>query len=119
MLTIEIAANGCTEWFDALIDSGADYNMAPAELAEVFNIDLANYPTIDVGGIEQTERIQLAMVPISLRLGGHRIESYMGFGGTLPTILLGQRGFFDRFKSLSFEYPKYVEIKMIDQQNLR
>jgi len=111
MLPIEISVDQKIEWVDALIDSGADYNTAPSELAEVFEINLENYPKIDVGGIEQAKRIALAMVPVVLKFGGHSIETYLGFGGNLPNVLLGQRGFFDRVKKISFEYPKDVEIK--------
>jgi len=111
MLPLEISVNQKIEWIDALIDSGADYNMAPVELAEVFKLDLGDYPKIDVGGIEQAKRIALAMVPVSLKFGGYSIETHLGFGGNLPNILLGQRGFFNRVKSISFEYPKNVEIK--------
>lgn len=112
MLPVDISLHEKCVAVDALIDSGADYNMAPSELAEYFEIDLAEYPTVNVGGIEQTGRITLAIVPLTLIVGGHRLETYLGFGGQLPTILLGQKGFFNRFKKVIFEYPHDVTLKL-------
>lgn len=117
MLQVEVQKDSQAFWVEALIDSGADYNMAPVELAELFEIDLSSYPSVPIEGVEQSKTIHLAIVPLILKVGGCSIQSYLGFGGNLPNILLGQKGFFDKLKNISFKYPKYTELKLLDSSH--
>lgn len=110
-LRLQIGTKLLNTKLDALIDSGADYNMAPVELASLFNVDLSKYPYTDVGGIEQTNRVKLYFVPVTMWVEDKAVHTHMGFGGNLPYILLGQRGFFDKLKEVTLRYPKYVELK--------
>ena len=112
MVPIEIEISGRAEWWAGLIDSGADFNMAPLEIAEYYEIDINDYPQLEVRGIDREGGIKLGLVPIKMKFGGHLIETIVGIGGKIPYILLGQKGFFDKVKQVSFHYPKYVEIKI-------
>jgi len=111
MLPLEIGFGEKTVWVDALVDSGADCNMAPLELAEYFNISLDKYPKKIFFGIDPNSPVETYVVPVHLKFGGHKIDSIMCFGGSPACPLLGQKGFFDKVKRIDFQYPKYCEIK--------
>ena len=110
MLPVEISVGDQWVWVDALIDSGADYNMAPKSIGEDFGINFSMHPTLDVMGIDQ-QSVKCYMVPVSLKIGGHFFQSTVAFGEDIPEILLGQKGFFDKLKNVNFTYPDFVEIQ--------
>lgn len=57
-------------------------------------------------------RIKLYFVPVSLLIENEVIHTHLGFGGNLPHLFLGQKGFFDKFKEITFRHPKFVELKI-------
>jgi len=106
----------------ALLDSGADYNLFHADLAELINI--RNYKS----GKEQVmfgiegEGIKSYFHDIVIEIGGWKYKAYCGFtdfnGKTsldkMPYGILGQIGFFEHFNT-SFDYSKLqIEIKPKD-----
>ncbi len=112
MLNIEITPNGKKYIaIDALVDTGADYNMAPLELANAFGLDLSVYPHLDFFGIDQKTAVKCFFVPFTIVIEEKEIYTHIAFGGQVPNILLGQKGFLDKIKEISFRYSKYFEIK--------
>ena len=99
----------------ALIDSGADYCIFHAALGEQIGLQiesgkrLAFYGT---GGQEQSAFFH----DIKLEVGGHEISCFAGFSReleSLPYGILGQIGFFDKFK-ITFDYEKdKIELQSI------
>jgi hypothetical protein len=83
----------------AIVDSGADYCAFPQSFASVIGLDLLTLPssqTLGVGGnsVSHYANIQIDLGPLS-------IPVYCGFTPGLDQAglgLLGQQGFFDKFK---------------------
>lgn len=111
-IKIQVSYKNLTCKMLAVIDSGADFNMAPVELADIFEIDLSACRSIEVSGIEAVQPVRLFFAPVSIEIGREVIHTHFGFGGNLPSILLGQRGFFDKCREVTFMYPKHIEVKV-------
>ena len=99
--------------YEALIDSGADFCIFHAEMATILGIpvnegkEMIFYGT---GGAPQLAYFH----EIQINIGGWPMNLYCGFSNemkTLPYGILGQVGFFDRFK-IEFDYQnKRIELK--------
>lgn len=90
----------------ALVDSGADFCIFHAVIGELLNINIKSGKTSPLHGA--TSGIgKVYYHNISIDVGGWSVNSYIGFSYdlTYPFPLLGQVGFFDRFK-VSFDYKK-------------
>lgn len=89
----------------ALLDSGSDYNLFPAEIADVLGIKLTK------GVLKVTEGIGGKTVKtyrhsgIKMFIEGHSFESSIDFSKEISVPLLGQQGFFDKFKRITFNRP--------------
>lgn len=105
-----------------LLDTGADYNLFHADLAEMVGID--DYKS----GKEQTmfgiegEGIKSYFHDIVVEIGGWKYKTYSAFTDfegkkpldKMPYGILGQIGFFEHFKT-TFDYNKLeIEIKEKD-----
>ena len=88
---------------EALIDSGADYTLIPLEIASVFDFKLSDQPHyLFYGAGSNTFTVYRSPVEMDhiLSKSGfqHKLwKSFVYFAESQPTILLGQRGFLDRF----------------------
>lgn len=86
----------------ALLDSGSDYNLFPAEIADILGIRLAK------GVLKVTEGIGSKTVKtyrhsgVKMYVEGHSFETSVDFGEDITVPLLGQQGFFDKFKQITF-----------------
>jgi hypothetical protein len=96
--------------YEALVDSGSDRNIFPAELAEVLGIDLTAPDSIRyVGGVVAGERRPVYFHPIEMELGGLGGPSFWTMVGFMPQLskagygLLGRKGFFDEFTFVKFK----------------
>lgn len=96
------------EYINALVDSGADNNLTPIELADALGIPWQSLQAKETYGIEGNG-IRTYYTPITLLIGGDVYSTFMGFMPNLSTVLLGGNGFFNRFK-VKFDYPKSFEI---------
>jgi len=91
----------------ALIDSGADYCIFHAEIGEQIGLQIESGKCLSffgTGGQEQSAFFH----DIKLEVGGHEISCFAGFSRdllSLPYGILGQIGFFDKFK-ITFDYEK-------------
>ena len=88
----------------ALIDSGADRCLFNIEIAEKIGLDLTEAPEEIFGGIEGGKLIvKLHKIKIQIVGMSEEIEVIAGFvKSSGVTAILGQEGFFDRFR-IKFE----------------
>ncbi len=95
----------------ALVDSGADECIFPAELGELIGINVTKGKTQHFRGIGRGI-ITAYFHNVTLQVGDSTFISYVGFSdapGVVP--ILGQNGFFSLFK-VCFDLPKR-ELKVI------
>ena len=95
--------------YEALIDSGADFNIFNAEIGEILGIDVRAGDKVRFGGIAG-EPFEVYMHEITIDLGGWRHKTTAGFSYEISPYgfgILGQKGFFDLFK-IKFLFPKGV-----------
>jgi hypothetical protein len=103
----------------ALVDSGADYPIFPTELIEVLKVDLTYAPVWIFSGTTGTRQVaklaELSLTVLKENDEDHAFEvkTVCAFCDTFKFagVLLGQNGFFSRFKT-TFHQPKaYFEIE--------
>ncbi len=95
-----------TKYF-ALIDSGADISLFDAEVGESIGIDITSGEKSLIGGITEGESQPYYIHSVKITIGGWEYKTKVGFMPTLSKLghgLLGQRGFFDLFKGVKFEF---------------
>lgn len=99
--------------YQALIDSGADFCIFHTEMAEILGIPVSEGKKLTffgTGGTPQTAYFH----NIQMEFGGSLMDLYCGFSSdmtSLPYGILGQTGFFDKFK-IEFDYQyKRIELK--------
>jgi hypothetical protein len=96
--------------YEALVDSGSDRNIFPAELASIIGIDLTETENVrDISGVVASEQRRVYFHPIEIMLGGRDAPSLLtqvGFMTDFTNIgygLLGRRGFFNQFSFVKFK----------------
>lgn len=91
--------------FEALIDSGADFNIFPIEIATKLGIilkDSGNTSFVGVGG----NIIDGTKAEVILEIGSYKIQTKVVFA-LVENGILGQYGFFDLFK-VNFDLRKKI-----------
>jgi hypothetical protein len=103
IVEVEISHAGAGRKFLALIDSGADQITMPAAIADVLGIDRSTCPPRTMMGITM-ERTEGFVAQVTIRLSHHseHITVPAVFIDTDVPVLLGQEGFFDRYR-IKFE----------------
>lgn len=89
-----------------LLDSGSDYNLFPAEIAEVLGINLRKGKVKITEGIGGKRITAYRHSGIKMYIEGHSFETSIDFSKESSVPLLGQQGFFDKFKQITFKRPK-------------
>ena len=97
--------------YEALIDSGSDFNIFPLEIAQKLNINLKTHKSIQFSGVENYP-IQGFIANLFVGINHDRFKTNVVFAD-LPnaTGILGQNGFFDLF-TVNFNLSK-EEIEVI------
>ena len=90
----------------ALIDSGADYNLFPAEIASALGINLKKGTKKINEGIGRKRVKTYRHSGIRVYVEGHSFETTIDFGEEISVPLFGQQGFLDKFKQIVFKRPK-------------
>ena len=106
---VEVRINYKTAHIDclALLDSGADNCLFPAEVGEYLGINVRNGKTKIFGGIGKGE-VKAYFHDVLLRIDNLGFKCCAGFTyDKLPYVLLGQKGFFDEC-IVSFDLPRGV-----------
>lgn len=89
----------------ALVDSGADLNLFPGELGEFLGLTVPAGEKHWVAGVVHGEKRPYYLHEVAIVVGEQRYTTTVGFMPDLSRSgygLLGQRGFFDQFKSVTF-----------------
>ena len=91
--------------FNALIDSGADSSLFPADHGRVIGINIESVPPRKIGGIGGI--IIGYRHDIVLHVAGKDFVTYVDFSDKCEVPLLGREGFFDLFKRVDFNEQKH------------
>lgn len=92
----------------ALLDSGADFNIFHADLADILGIDLAKLGTTPFGGIQKGVEGKGYYSSFKLGVETFTFDAPVVFSEDISPNgygILGQQGFFDKFK-VTFEHSK-------------
>lgn len=113
VIDIRLLWNGQSTQYRVLIDSGADYCIFHSDVADVLGIPLTQGKKMTfygTGGLPQVAYFH----DIQVEVAGWPLNLYCGFSPemkSLPYGILGQTGFFDKFK-IEFDYQnKRIELK--------
>lgn len=104
--------------YSALIDSGADFCIFDAGIAEALNLNLTSGTKIGFGGIQEAGTGEAFLHEILLLIGGWKYTTTVAFSrdvGKRSFGILGQKGFFDLFV-VKFDLMK-EEIELTPRKN--
>jgi len=99
VIPIEIIYKGKTVSYEALVDSGADTNIFPAQIADVLDIDVKSGEKREVWGVTGVGE-NYYVHSVELVVGGWSYDVKVGFLPNIASLgygILGQKGFFDIF----------------------
>lgn len=85
--------------YRALIDSGADYNIFHAVVAEILGLNIKKGKKENFGGISGGQ-LTAYFHFVNIKIGGWKYKLYCGFSYDIPPFgygVLGQKGFFNLF----------------------
>lgn len=91
----------------ALIDSGADYNLFPSYMCQSLGINLKSGQKFSVRGVSGDKIITYRHFGIRIFVEGDAVDTFIDFSDFYHEIpILGQQGFFDKFRSVRFSRSK-------------
>ncbi len=94
-----------TTSFQALIDSGSDRNLFPAEIGELVGLDIKKGETRPIHGIGGV-KISSFTHEITLYIEKCKFVTMVDFSYEQQVPLLGREGFFSLFKRVDFNHRK-------------
>ena|SRR3989344_7038687 len=97
--------------YEALIDSGSDYNVFDASVAEFLGIKVSFGHKRQIVGIGE-QKIKGYEHKITLKIAGRRYNTLVIFSKQIPSNsfgILGSQGFFSHF-IVKFKYPTYIDV---------
>ena len=112
VIPIEIEYNNLVTPYEVLVDSGADICIFNSQIAEVLEIDVLKGIKSQINGITGFPE-DIYIHTIHIKLGSKHYKIDVGFIRISNTSygVLGQKGFFDKFK-VSFDLKKKeIELK--------
>lgn len=113
VVDIRLLWNNRVTQYRVLIDSGADFCIFHSDIANFLKIPVKDGKKLTFYGTGGSPQIAYFHT-IQIEIGGWPMDLYCGFSydmQSLPYGLLGQTGFFDRFK-IEFDYRnKRIELK--------
>ncbi len=103
----------------ALIDSGADVSIIPKALAEFLNLDLSG-KTMEGYGIAGKIEVKESKMMVILKKDHEEKHEYtipvqVILTGEEPPIILGRRGFFNKFVITIDEVKQKVKLKKVNK----
>ncbi len=97
VIPISLSKNSVSIRYEALIDSGADFSILPAGLAEILKINLSKSPKIYFSSASG-DVAEGVISEINLELEGEVFKTKVIFASLPQNVgILGQYGFFDKF----------------------
>lgn len=104
-ISIQTNNSGRKVRYEALIDSGADFNLLPMGLIEILNVGSKNLKSIYFTGVSG-ETIRGLIANIKISLGDNGFITNVVFAEISGAVgILGQYGFFDKF-IVKFDFGK-------------
>lgn len=100
--------------YAALIDSGADFCIFPADLGEYLGLDIRSGTSEIFGGIQEKAGAEAFLHRVRLSIGGWQYKTTIGFSYDVAKYgfgILGQKGFFDIFIVKFNLVKKEIELK--------
>ena len=96
---------------ECLVDSGSDYNLLPADIADLLGIKLKKGEEVEHIGIGDVG-ITAYRHKVKLFIQKHNFETYVDFSRVNKFQILGRYAFFRFFKKVTFdEVKKRVELE--------
>src|SRR3990167_6540108 len=87
----------------ALVDSGADYNLFPGGISSYLGLPRKGIE-VPIRGIgSRTPIMAQRYFDVKILLGDISIDTYADFSWEQDVFLLGQNGFFDKFRQITFD----------------
>lgn len=112
IIPVSLRHKGKSIYYEALIDTGADFCIFPIELANNLGIDIKKHRIIYFSGVGG-DPIKGFIVEVILGIGEIDLLTKIVFSEAGITRVLGQRGFFDHFDvKLSYKNQS-IEIQQI------
>ena len=104
----------------ALIDSGADVSIIPKALAEFLDLDLSGETHVSYG-IAGEIKVKESRMQVTLKKNHEETHTYIIpvqviLTGEEPPIILGRRGFFDKFVISIDEGKKKIKLKKVNKK---
>jgi hypothetical protein len=115
IIPVTIEYSGKKVGYEALLDSGADWNLFPAVLGEIIGIDVGKGKKLAFGGIGGGD-FTAYFHEVVLSVGGWPAKILCGFSADIPQKsngVLGHFGFFDHFVVRLETNKREVEVKKI------
>ncbi len=118
IIPVKIEYNGRQIGYEALLDSGADWNIFHSVIGEIIGIDVPNGKREEFGGIGGGQ-FTAYFHDVTLYIGGWPMKVSCGFSADIPSPdrqsygVLGHVGFFDHFMVRMETSKKEIEIKRI------
>lgn len=108
IIPVTIEVNHQKVRYAAMIDSGSDFCLFHADIADYLGLDLNHGQKATFSGIEKTLGISASFFSVILSVNNHRFETVVAFSNQISDDgfgILGQKGFFDEFV-VKFNFKK-------------
>jgi len=109
IIPIGLLFNGKLIKYEALIDSGSDFNIFNAEIGEILGINIRSGKEVKFSGIAG-EPFEVYLHNLTLEVGGWQYKIVAAFSYKISPYgfgILGQKGFFDLFR-VKFIFSKGI-----------
>ena len=106
-ITLRNEQNICR--YAVLVDSGADFNIFHIDVAYLLKLDLSKARTVPFGGIKDGAQCTGKLGIFELGIDNVFFKSFALFSADISPSgypIVGQRGFFEYFNSVQFNYPE-------------
>jgi hypothetical protein len=101
VIPVYLHANNNLFGYEALIDSGADFNIFHAEIGRYLGLEIESGRPVKFGGIKGTTPALGYFHKVDLELGESKYKCEVAFSDQIANYgygVLGQVGFFDHFR---------------------
>ena len=103
--------------YEALIDSGADFNLFNAEIGELLDMDIRSGKKVEFSGVAG-KPFEVYLHEVTIEIGGWQHKIPAGFSYEISSYgfgVLGQKGFFNLFR-IQFLFSKGI-IEIMPENN--
>ena len=109
ILDITLRNGSSTLKYGVLVDSGADFNIFHIDVASLIGLDLSKAQDVPFGGIKDGAQCMGKLGLFEIGIDGIFFYSWAIFSADISSngyAIVGQKGFFDNFKSVQFNYSE-------------